>query len=170
MSYSRLLSIIGRIHPQAWDAIIPHGPRLRVLAGVERVALNPQPLPPREAFLLSAAELAHDLVRAAVATEMRGEPSSALVTEIIDDWCGTLWPRKWPWPWPGPRPGEGPESGPLPDPWDVKTAQIIGAVVFASMASRLSEGDLSTALSDGADRLTETVLASSADDDTNSIG
>ena len=158
MPYQNLLSIIGTIHPEIWDAIIPHGPRVRVVSALEKVALNPQPLPPRETLLVGAAEMAHEVVRLAVASEAQGASSSAFVSEIIDDWCGTSWPRKWPWPWPGPRSGTDTE-GPHPEPWDVKTARVIGAVIFASVASRLSSGDLRTAFADGADRLAEAALA-----------
>ena len=143
-----------------WDAIIPHGPRIRMNSRVDRVALNPQPLPPRELFLLGAAEMAHDLVRAAVAFEAMDGRSVATVSEIIDDWCATPWPRRWPWPWPGPRPDEdhGRPAGPHPEPWDVARARVIGAVVFASIASRLSPGDLRDVFTNGAERLTEAAL------------
>ena len=40
----RLLAVLGRINPAVWDAIIPHGP----VGPAARVALNPQPLPPKE--------------------------------------------------------------------------------------------------------------------------
>jgi hypothetical protein len=156
--YRNLLSIIGTIHPELWDAIIPHGPRVRVVSGFERVALNPQPLPPRETLLAGAAEMAHEVARLAVASEAQGGSSSGLVSEVIDDWCGTPWPRKWPWPWPGPRP-ETDIEGPHPEPWEVRTARVIGAIIFASVASRLSSGDLRSAFADGADRLVEAALA-----------
>ena len=97
----------------------------------------------------------HEVVRLAVASEAQGGSSSAFVSEIIEDWCGTPWPRKWPWP--GPRPDTEAE-GPSPEPWGVQTARVIGAVIFASAASRLSSGDLRTAFDDGADRLVETAL------------
>ena len=151
MRYRDLLSIIGTFHPELWDVIHPQGP-------LERVALNPQPLPPRETLLVGAAEMAHEVVRLAVASEAQGASSSAFVSEIINDWCGTPWPRKWPWPWPGPRP-ETEAEGPSPEPWDVRSARVVGAVIFASVASRLSGGDLRTAFADGADRLAEAALA-----------
>jgi hypothetical protein len=157
--YSELLALIGRIHPGIWDAIIPHGPRVRVVSGLEQAGLNPQPLPPREAFFRGAAEMAHEVTRVAVATEENGGGSSpAFVSEIVDGWCGTPWPRTRPWPWPGPRPGTE-STGPHPEPWDIQTARVIGAVIFASMASRLSEGDLRAAFAAGADRLAETALS-----------
>lgn len=143
------LVAIGRIPPQAWDAIIPKwsGGHSRF----DAVSLNPQPLPPVEMFLISAAQMAHDVARVAVEAQAGGNTSAEFLSELIDDWCGTPWPRKWPWPWPGPRPGEGP----LPDPWLINTARITGAVVFASYGARLGKGELSEVLLSGADRLAE---------------
>src|SRR5258708_7130534 len=51
----------ARIPPSAWDAIIPHGPRVargtRALFGdFESIALNPQPLPPREFVAVAVAD------------------------------------------------------------------------------------------------------------------
>lgn len=164
MPYGSLLAIIGRIHPEVWDLIWQgplarsYGPRVRFVSALDRVALNPQPLPPRETLLAGAAEMAHEVAGLAVASAAQGTSSAAFVSEVIDDWCGTPWPRKWPWPWPGPRPGtEG--EGPEPDPWDVRTARVVGAVIFASVASRLSSGDLRTAFAEGAERLAEAALA-----------
>jgi hypothetical protein len=157
LRYSRLLALIGSIPPEAWDAIIPHGPRRQLAGGhgdVDWAVLNPQPLPPREAFLTAAAHLAQEVVRGAVTVEMQGGSASGLISELIDEWCGTLWPRRWPWPWPGPRPDGDPE----PEPRDVQTARVVGAVVFASMASRLADGDLKEAMAKGADRLAEAAL------------
>jgi hypothetical protein len=159
VSYSTLLTLLANIDPALWDFIVPHTPKVRHVVGetlVDRIALNPQPEPPsRAAFVIAAAELTHDAVRAAVTTEMRGGSSSSTIADLIDDWCGTPWPKKWPWPGPGPRR----EDGPFPDPWDVPIARVVGALIFASMASRLSPGDLKETLTKGADRLTEAALA-----------
>ncbi|HEX2383481.1 MAG TPA: hypothetical protein VHI95_12640 [Acidimicrobiales bacterium] len=152
MRTQTVLAHLGRIRPQAWDAIIPHGPRSRSRA--DWVSLNPQPLPPgppEEAILIGAAEMAHDIVRIAVESDLRGQAASGMIQEFIDEWCGTPWPRKWPWPWPGPRSGEGPQ----PDPWTLNTARLVGAIIFASAGSRLGEGELSSALQAGAERLAE---------------
>ena len=46
MAHVNLLTLVAQIRPQAWDAIIPHGPRVAVNDRFARVALNPQPLPP----------------------------------------------------------------------------------------------------------------------------
>ncbi len=148
MRATSLLSIIGRINPAVWDAIVPHGPRFA--SRLEQVALNPQPLPPHEGLLVGAAEMAHTVARLAVEASVRGE-STDFVREVIDDWCGTPWPRKWPWPWPGPRPDQGPQ----PDPWILDTARVVGAVVFTSVASGLGEGELQSTLLEGAERLAE---------------
>jgi hypothetical protein len=148
MSSYSLLALVARIHPAVWDAIDPRGPRFS--SGLDAVALNPQPLPPRERFLVGAAEMAHDVGRLAVEANLKGETTD-FVYELVDDWCGTPWPRKWPSPWPGPRQ----EEGPFPDPWIVDEARVVGAVVFASVASRLPEGDLRSAFAQGAERLSE---------------
>ncbi len=151
MRATSLLSIIGSINPAAWDAIIPHGPG--VASRLEQVALNPQPLPPHDGLLVGAANMAHAVARLAVEASLRGE-STDFVREVIDDWCGTPWPRKWPWPWPGPRPDEGP----FPDPWVLDTARVVGAVVFTSVASRLAEGELQSTLLEGAERLADVAV------------
>lgn len=151
MRDATLLSIVARINPAAWDAIIPHSHKIRVRADL--AALNPQLLPPAETFLVAAAEMAHELVRMAVETEVGGG-SAGFVSEFIEDWCGTPWPRKWPWPGAGPRPDEVT----LTELWDVRTARVAGAIVFASAGSRLSEGELGEAFAKGAERLAEVAV------------
>jgi len=151
MSASLFLSIIARIHPEVWDVIINP---FRGGSRFDEVALNPQPLPPAESFLVSAAEMAHQIARIAIESEVAGLSSSGLVSELVDDWCATPWPRKIPFPWPGPRP----DKGPLPEPWVVQTARMVGALVFASIGSRLADGDLAKTLLDGADRLNEVAI------------
>jgi hypothetical protein len=144
-----LLSLVARIRPEAWDAIIPHTP----LTAGSRVALNPQPLPPGEAFVVEAARMAHEVVRLAVEAGLRGE-STGFVREFVDDWCGTPWPHKWPWPWPGPRPGGEPE----PSPDLVGIARAAGAVVFAAAGSRLPDGELGAAFAAGAEQLAKAAI------------
>lgn len=156
MKAMSLLSIIGRINPQAWDYIVPQGPFPQERWGASlaaRVSLNPQPLPPHEAFVVSAAEMAHSVVRIAIESEVSGESAVAMVSRFVDDWCGTPWPHPWPWPWPGPGPG------PDPDPWMVQTGRVVGAIVFASMGSRLAEGELREAFLKGAEQLAETATS-----------
>ncbi len=148
-----LLSTIAGIDPRVWDAIVPHGPLTH--AGLEgagaRLPRSSSLASSPNDFLISAAQMAHTVARIATEAELRGESSDGLVKEFIDDWCGTPWPRKWPWPGPGPRPNEGP----LPDPWVIQTGRVVGAVVFASVGSRLADSSLGSAFLEGAERLTE---------------
>ena len=142
----RLLAVLGRINPAVWDAIIPHGP-----VGPQRVALNPQPLPPKEAMLRAAAEVAHDIAFAAAAG---GEPGR-LVSDVIDDWCGTK-PRPFPWPHPFPFPWP-PEPEPHPD-WDIGASRVVGALTLAQVASRMEDGPARDALAKGAEQVLDAGL------------
>jgi len=156
MRHITLLSIIAHLRPEALDAFNPHTfrtPHRGLLS-----ALNPQPLPPEpppEGLPVAAAQMAHELARLAIEAEIQGGSSAGFVSEFIDDWCGTPWPRKFPWPWPGPRPDEGPQ----PDPWDIRAARAVGALVFTSIGARLGESDLGNAFSDGAEKLAEVAVA-----------
>jgi hypothetical protein len=155
MSTVTLLSVIARISPQVWDAIVPQGPLIRGRLD-QPSTLNPQPLPPAEKFLTFGAGMAHELVRLAVETEIRGESSAGFVRELIDDWCRTPWPSKWPSPWPGTPRGEGPS----PEPWDVAAARVVGAVIFASAGFRLAQSEeLGAVFAKGAERLCEAAVS-----------
>ena len=158
----RLLAVLGRINPAVWDAIIPHGPvgprglAVRSFSRGAEVALNPQPLPPHEAFLFASAAVAHDIGFAAVSAEAAGSDAAArIVGEAVDDWCGTRprpfpWPHPWPFPWP-------PEPEPRPD-WDVAASRVVGALSLASVASRLQDGPARDALAKGAEQLLDAGL------------
>ena len=95
-SILRLSMFLGKLPPEALDAIFPHGP---VLSHRSRAAdLNPQPLPPKEQLLVASAAVAHDIAFAAVSAEAAGTGSAArLVARAVDDWCGTR-PRPLPDP------------------------------------------------------------------------
>ena len=97
-------SILAR-HPEIFDA----------LGGGhsfgDEVALNPQPLPPRYAFLLAAAQTVISRAELhqefADSTRRAGEERSIIIVGGItrrfsDDWCGTGFRLKYPFP--GPRP------------------------------------------------------------------
>ena len=74
----RLLAVLGKINPAVFDAIFPHGPvgphglAVRRFSPGAEVALNPQPLPPKEALLVASAEVAHDIAFAAVSAQAAG--------------------------------------------------------------------------------------------------
>lgn len=158
MNYLHLLAVLGRIPPEAWDAIVPHGPAIGRVTKADRVGFNPQPDPPGSGFVVGAAELAHEIVRIVVAGEVRGESAASLMSDVIDDWCGTGWPRKFPFP-------VGPWPDPDPSPWLETYAplgQLAGAVVLASAATRLRDEKLGRVLADGAERLARTALPEKA--------
>ena len=105
----KLLAVIGRRLPAIYD-VIPHGLRFDRLAlnpqplpPGDRVALNPQPLPPA---LLGAA-IANEFIRTAWLAERFGlDPGVA--HQDLDDWCPTgatklKLPPWWP-PIPEPEP------------------------------------------------------------------
>lgn len=99
-----LATILAR-HPEAIDA----------LGGGhsfgDTVALNPQPLPPRYAFLVAVtrsvvnrAELLHEVT---AATSREGEKQGIIIVSgytkrFSEDWCGTGFKLRYPFP--GPRP------------------------------------------------------------------
>jgi len=157
----RLLVSLGKINPAIWDAIIPHGPVLSVISKsspASEVALNPQPIPPREKLELASAWVAKEIARAAIAAEAAGsDGASTIVARAIDDWCGTPHGRL-PIPWPGP----------WPYPWtlddvdadlDIDSSRVVGALTLASVASRMADGEARAALAKGAEQLLEVGLS-----------
>jgi hypothetical protein len=101
---NRLWRVFAEKHPEIWD-VIGGDP----LSGA---ALNPQPLPPRSAFLaaviqeftermVDVCELADLIPRAG------GERGSFIVAghvaTFVDDICGNGFTLRWPYPWPAPQ-------------------------------------------------------------------
>ncbi len=103
----RLLALIGRRYPAVYD-VIPHGPLLGQVWGNwgSEVALNPQPLPPRE---LGAA-MAVEFMRTVWYADRFGLDQGIVFNEL-EDWCPTVprRPKLPPW-WP-----PVPEPDPPPD-------------------------------------------------------
>jgi hypothetical protein len=98
-------SILAR-HPEIWDAI-GGGHSFG-----EEVALNPQPLPPRFAFLIAVAQVvitrAELLQEIADTTRREGEQQGIIIvggytSRFSDDWCGTGFRLKYPLPGPHPH-------------------------------------------------------------------
>jgi hypothetical protein len=98
-----LWRVIAEKHPEIWDIIggDPHS----------AVALNPQPLPPRSAFLASIVvvftERMIDVCELAdLIPRPGGERGSILVAghvaRFVDDICGNGLKIQWPLPWPPP--------------------------------------------------------------------
>ena len=180
----RLMVVLGRVSPSIWDAIVPHGPGrtavFRVSPGSEvelnpqpippgrssifrvspgsEVELNPQPIPPGHELQFASASVANEIARAAIAAEAAGsEGGSRIVSRAVDDWCGTPhghvpipWPHQWPFPWP-PHNRE-PEL-------DVEASQVVGGLALASIASRMSDGEVRDALAKGAEQLLQAGLS-----------
>lgn len=143
MNGLKQLALLGKVPLEAWDFIIPHGHRLAAASAV-------QPSP-ADTYVVAAARLAHDVSTATVEADYTGQDASSHLLRLVDEWCGTPWPRRWPlpFPWPGPWPPE-------PDPWwedAVATGRLVGAVVFATMAERLRESDLGAAFGQAAEQL-----------------
>ena len=109
--YSDLLHLLASINPKVWE-VIGGGPAF------QEVALNPQPLPPRFAFLTNVAEMVIERVELmqeiGESLNGRGQKEGIIVVggrylaDFIDEWCGTGYPHKWPFP--GPRPHWFPEE------------------------------------------------------------
>lgn len=166
VSVVHLVRVLSRINPKAFDAIFPHGPGPigYVLSGSSAVGgalaasaseLNPQPLPPIDALAVASAEVAQDIAATAVSAEASGTQGGPRnVARVIDDWCGTPWPRPWPFPWPLQR-----QNDPVPEPYDIGASRVVGALSLAFVASRLADGEARDALSKGAEQLMEAGLA-----------
>lgn len=103
--WKSIFASIAARYPAIWDLLGGPAPW-----GAE-VALNPQPLPPRQAFLLSLAEtvlsralLLQDLARTRQGDGPVDAPSAAAryLALFADDICGNDFRLRWPFP--GPRP------------------------------------------------------------------
>jgi hypothetical protein len=104
--WKHIFAIIAARYPTIWD-VIGGGPNFG-----DEVALNPQPLPPRYAFMASLArkvigraELLQEIEDAA--RRSREQPDIIIVGGYIgrftDDICGNDFRFKWPFPWPRPN-------------------------------------------------------------------
>jgi len=49
-------------------------------------------------------------------------------------------------------------DGPQPDPWQLATARVAGAVTLAGLAARLGEGELRETMGRGAEQLAEVAV------------
>jgi hypothetical protein len=147
-----LLVSILRQHPEIWD-VIGGGHSL-----VDEVALNPQPLPPRYAFLISVVQVVAS--RAELLQEMAGamsQPGSqqgiivvgGYTARFADDWCGTGW--RLGWPFPGPRPNW------LSEQLDAADLLVI-ATALDQAAKESHSADLRKNLTDASARFTETAM------------
>lgn len=134
-----LAGIVATINPKAWDAVVPHGPAIRTLAGSAgraSVTLDPQPEPPRKLAL--GIETFLRVAQAAIAT--RGGMSE--FADDVDDWCGTGWPHRIPHPHPDPEPN-----------WHSEGVFLGAALAAAALASHYPAGEMRTALEKAGEKL-----------------
>lgn len=145
-------SILAR-HPEIFD-VLGGGHGLG-----EQVALNPQPLPPRYAFLVAVAQTlasrAELMQEISDATARKGEQHGIIIVggyvgRFSDDFCGTGFRLKWPFPGPQPH-------------WFVHELDAIDLVVMASQfdeAAKLSfSQDLRRSLAGASSKFAEAGLA-----------
>lgn len=100
---TNLWRVIAEKHPEIWD-VIGGDP-------ASRVALNPQPLPPRSAYLAAVVlEFTERMTNVAQLADLiprpGGEPGTLIVAghvaRFVDDICGNGLRIRWPFPWPPP--------------------------------------------------------------------
>ena len=147
-------SIAAR-HPEIWD-IIGGGPGL-----ADEVALNPQPLPPRFAFLTALAQSLTDRAEMfqefadAAGIGREGEQQGIIVvggylSRFVDDICGNDFRFRWPFPWPRPN-------------WLGAEVAGIDLVVMAAQFDQAAEEAFNTeigrALKEGSRKLAEAGLS-----------
>jgi hypothetical protein len=133
-----LLGLIGARHPEGIDALKPHS-----FEAFDE--LNPQPLPPRRAFIASLgrtiverAELMQDMSNAA---GNEGEQRGIIIVggylaKIADDFCGTGFRLRWPFPNP-------------PPPWFNQAFDGVDLVLLAAHLDQAAAQTFSPALKQG---------------------
>jgi hypothetical protein len=148
-----IVASIAERFPAVWD-ILGGSPRWG-----DEVALNPQPLPPRQAFLgaladtvLSRALLLQDVAR----TTQSDGPNDATaapgryIGQFVDDICGNDF--RFRWPFPGPRPN-----------WFVEAIGVMNQLHLASWFAQATQDTVDTrlhhTLQRAARRLTEVGVA-----------
>jgi hypothetical protein len=101
---TELWRVIAEKHPEIWD-VIGGDPSARI-------AMNPQPLPPRSAFLAAVIlEFTERMVDVAQMADLIPRPGGdrgiivvgGHVAKFVDDICGNGMKIRWPFPWPAPH-------------------------------------------------------------------
>jgi hypothetical protein len=143
------LHILAKKYPGLWD--LWGGP-------VSRVALNPQPLPPRIVFAASLAQEVIDralLIQDMAGALLPGKSQGAVggyISRFTDDLCPDPPKIKIPkGPWPDPDPD--------PDPsWGASELMVIGLAVQQAAASFADE-DVQKSVSEAGDKIMETAVS-----------
>ena len=144
-----LFAIIAHRFPQIWEVLGGSGI-------ADRVALNPQPLPPRYRLMFALgealaerAEMLGEMGRA-LARGSQGESERGIIVvggyvdELVDDWCGTIIrPR---WPFPGPKPNW------FPTEFNGRDTLTLAAAIHQA-SGQMSDQSVSRALEGAAEKL-----------------
>ncbi len=144
---AQLWRVIAEKHPEIWDVIGGDPASL--------VALNPQPLPPRPAFLAAVIlEFTERMTNVGELADLiprpGGEPGHQIVaghvTRFVDDVCDNALRIRWPFPWPAP-------------PWFSETLSAADLVVMGTQFQQASvvamDRDFARAFGDAAHALLE---------------
>lgn len=100
-----ILAFVVSLRPEMFDALKPH-------SLIESAGLNPQPLPPRQAFLASLARIVIDraelMQEIADSSRSRGEQQGIIIVSgylarFADDFCPDIFRLKWPFGKPRPH-------------------------------------------------------------------
>jgi hypothetical protein len=146
-SRAEIFRTIARRFPAVWDLL--GGDRF------DSVALNPQPLPPRAMFAVEFARAAVDrlvLIQETADAIANGADQRGIIivggriSQLVDDICGTTFPRKFPVP---PRPG------PEPDPRLSGTELILMGTYFLESSRLVANEQLGTEFAKAGERLVE---------------
>lgn len=146
------LRLLATLRPELWE-LVGGG------FGGQR-ALNPQPVPPRTAFLagLAAAVAERALLLRDIADWLRPRGAEqagiiiigGIVSRFVDDICGTPFRPRWPFPWP-------------PPPWFVESMSMtdflaIGAE-FDRQAAETVHADLRAEFKQASEKLARTAMS-----------
>ena len=141
----KILAKFVSIPPEAWDAIIPHGPAVGhvVNSRLDAVALNPQPLPPHES-VVGAQLLENVLISAIIVVGGKG---AAREPPCCAPRSTTGAARAGRSKWPKPKPPKG---------WDEGLVFAGAALAAANLAGQYDHApDLQEALGAAAEQLAE---------------
>lgn len=144
---THLWRVIAEKHPEIWD-VIGGDP-------LSRVALNPQPLPPKSAFLAGVIqEFTERMTNVSELADLIPRPGgergniivAGHVARFVDDICGNGLHIKWPFPWPAPQWFSDSLSG---------ADLIVMGTQFQQAAAIAMDRDLGRTLADAAHALLE---------------
>ena len=90
-----LIYLITKVKPEAWDAIIPHGPKISV--GTRDVASSM--IIKTVAKAIVDPKLSYELDKLGKSLFEQGTTTMSASYDY-DDWCGTPYPHHWPLPFP----------------------------------------------------------------------